>query len=61
LRRRGVGWDAIGFMAAVFTLTRFGRNQPITDDVERLLGRPPRSLSTFLADTAWRWCERART
>ncbi|WP_333892346.1 NmrA family NAD(P)-binding protein [Mycolicibacterium gadium] len=61
LRHRGVGWDTIGFMAAVYTLTRFGRNQPITGDVERLLGRPPRSLSNFLADSAWRWHERAWT
>lgn len=61
LRRRGVGWDTIGFMAAVYTLTRFGRNQPITDDVQRLLGRPPRPLSVFLADNAWRWRDRAWT
>ncbi|WP_197503439.1 NmrA family NAD(P)-binding protein [Mycobacterium sp. E740] len=25
LRRRGVGWDTIGFMAAVYTLTRLGQ------------------------------------
>ncbi|MCG5431540.1 NmrA family NAD(P)-binding protein [Mycobacterium sp. MYCO198283] len=55
LRRRGVGWDTIGFMSAVYTLTRLGRNQPITDEVQRLLGRPPRSLDAFLDDTAWRW------
>jgi hypothetical protein len=42
LRRRGVGWDSIGFMSAVYTLTRFGANQPITGEVATLLGRPPR-------------------
>ncbi|WP_328353666.1 NAD(P)H-binding protein [Mycobacterium sp. NBC_00419] len=61
LHRRGVGWDAIAFMAAVYTLTRLGRNQPITDEVEQLLGRPPRSLEVFLQDSAWRWEQRAWT
>lgn len=61
LRRRGVGWHAIGFMAAVYTLTKFGRNQPVTNDVQRLLGRPPRSLHEFLVDTAWRWRDQAWT
>lgn len=55
LRRRGVGWDTIGFMSAVYTLTRFGLNQQVTDEVRRLLGRPPRTLEEFLADSAWRW------
>ncbi|MFZ0834534.1 MAG: NmrA family NAD(P)-binding protein [Mycobacterium sp.] len=55
LRRRGVGWDTIGFMSAVYTLTRLGRNQPITDELGRLLGRPPRTLEEFLRDSAWRW------
>lgn len=61
LRRRGVGWDVIGFMAAVYTLTRLGRNQPITNDVQRLLLRPPRAVVEFLRDSAWRWEQRAWT
>lgn len=61
LHRRGVGWDSIGFMAAVYTLTRLGRNQPITDDVADLLNRPPRTLDQFLRDSAWRWKQRAWT
>ena len=60
LRGRDVGWDSIGFMSAVYTLTRLGQNQQITDEV-RLLGRPPRTLSEFVEDSAWRWCERAWT
>ena len=60
LRARGVGWDSIGFMSAVYTLTRLGQNQQITDEV-RLLGRPPRTLSEFVEDSAWRWRERAWT
>ena len=61
LRRRGAGWDAIGSMAAVYTLTRLGQNQPITDEVRQLLGRPPRPLEQFLSDSAWRWQRRAWT
>lgn len=58
LHRRGVGWDSIGFMSAVYTLTRLGQNQQITGDVQRLLGRAPRSLTDFLHDSAWRWHQR---
>ncbi|MBJ7337046.1 NmrA family NAD(P)-binding protein [Mycolicibacterium sp.] len=61
LRARGVGWDTIGFMSAVYTLTRVGANQQITDDVQRLLGRPPRTLREFLHDSAWRWHQRSWT
>lgn len=61
LRRRGVGWDTIGFMSAVYTLTRLGQNQPITDEVEQLLGRPARTLGEFLRDSAWRWRDQAWT
>ncbi len=61
LRARGVGWDTIGFMSAVYTLTRVGANQQITDDVQRLLGRPPRTLREFLHDNSWRWHQRSWT
>lgn len=61
LRQRHVGWDAIGFMAIVYTLTRFGQNQPVTDEVAHLLGREPRTLAQFLGHSAWRWREQAWT
>lgn len=61
LRKRGVGWDTVGFMCAVYTLTRLGANQPLTDDVGRLLGRAPRTLTEFVRDNARRWRERAWT
>ncbi len=61
LRQREVGWDTVGFMCAVYTLTKLGFNQQVTDDVARLLGRPPRTLSSFLEDSAWRWTDRAWT
>jgi len=61
LRRRGVGWDSIGFMSAVYTLTRLRQNQLITDEVERLLRRPPGTLAKFPHDSAWRWRDGAWT
>ncbi|GGM93594.1 NmrA family transcriptional regulator [Lentzea pudingi] len=61
LRRRGVGWDSIGFMAAVYTATRLGLNQPATDEVRTLLGEEPTPLRRFLDDSAWRWRDRRWT
>jgi uncharacterized protein YbjT (DUF2867 family) len=61
LRRRGVGWDTVGFMSAVYTLTKLNQNQPITDEIEQLLGRPPRTLREYLEQNAWRWPEHAWT
>lgn len=61
LQRRGVRWDTVAFMSVVYTLTRLNFNQPITDDVARLLGRPPRTLRQFLAESAWRWHDRSWT
>ena len=61
LRRRGVGWDAIGFMLGVYALARRGRNDVRSDDLERLLGRPPRDVHDWARDAAWRFHERAWT
>lgn len=61
LRRREVGWDTVGFMCAVYTLTKLGLNQQVTDDVQQMLGRAPRTLSTFLEESTWRWTDRAWT
>lgn len=61
LRRRGVGWDSVGFMAAVYTATRLGLNQPITGEVQQLLGQEPTTLRRFLDDSAWRWRDRRWT
>jgi uncharacterized protein YbjT (DUF2867 family) len=61
LVRRRVGWDSILFMTIVYSLTRAGRNEPMTDDLERLLGRPPRDLRAWAEDARWRWEQRAWT
>jgi hypothetical protein len=34
-----VTWDTLTFMSIVYTLTRFGKNAPMSDDLPRLLGR----------------------
>ncbi len=61
LHRRGVGIDTIAFMSGVYTLTRLGRNEPVTDELAGLLGRPPRTLREFAADYAWRFEARTWT
>jgi uncharacterized protein YbjT (DUF2867 family) len=55
LRRRGVGLDTLAFMTGVYLLTRLGRNEPVTDDLPRLLGRPGRTFAEFARDQRWRW------
>lgn len=55
LRRRGVGWDTIAFMSGVYLLTRLGRNEPVTDELPRLLGRPGRTFAEFARQEQWRW------
>jgi uncharacterized protein YbjT (DUF2867 family) len=38
--------------AVVYTTARLGLAARVTDDAERILGRPPRSLTTFVSDHA---------
>lgn len=45
-----VTWDTLLFMTIVYSLTRFGRNAPLTDTLGRLLGRPPRTMAQFIHD-----------
>lgn len=61
LRRRGVGVDTLAFMSVVYGLTRLGRNEPVTDELPALLGRPPRTLRDFAADYRPRFEARAWT
>ncbi|WP_459194411.1 SDR family oxidoreductase [Halosimplex sp. J119] len=46
---------SLGFaltMAGIYTTARLGLAGRVTDDVERVLGRPPRDLETFVTDHA---------
>ncbi|GAA4038272.1 NmrA family NAD(P)-binding protein [Nonomuraea soli] len=59
LARRGVSWDTLLFMTIVYTLTRIGRNEPRTDELARLLGRPATSFSQWARDYRPRFEARA--
>lgn len=48
--RRGVPLGMVAFMLAEYSVVRLGRSGRTTDTVERVLGRPPRSMRTFVAD-----------
>lgn len=54
---RAVGRDRafILVMAGIYTTTRLGMADTITDDARRLLGRPPRTLRTFIDDYRAVW------
>jgi uncharacterized protein YbjT (DUF2867 family) len=45
-----VTWDTLFFMSIVYTLTRFGKNAPLSDTLPRLLGRPARTMRDFVRD-----------
>ncbi|MEW2443702.1 NmrA family NAD(P)-binding protein [Micromonospora marina] len=61
LRQRGVPRDVRFFMTIVYTLTRTGRNEPLTDDLAQLLGRRPTSFAEFARSYRDRWTNRAWT
>lgn len=53
--RRGVRLDVLAFMTLVYTLTRRGKNEPVTGDLAAELGHPGTSLRQFAEDYRWRW------
>lgn len=61
LTRRGVTWDTLLFMSIVYTLTRTGRNEPLTDELPELLGRPATTFPQWAADYRDRFETRAWT
>jgi uncharacterized protein YbjT (DUF2867 family) len=48
----GAGPDEIALLSYLFTEVLDGRNESVTDGVERALGRPPRDFAGYAADTA---------
>ncbi|MFC7044185.1 SDR family oxidoreductase [Halobacteriaceae archaeon GCM10025711] len=50
--RRGVPASLVAFMVLEYSVVRLGRSGRTTDDVESVLGRPPRSLRQFVRDHA---------
>lgn len=53
--RGGTPLPFVGVMTAIYMTTRMGMADTITDDVPRLLGRPPRTLEQFIKDNADVW------
>jgi uncharacterized protein YbjT (DUF2867 family)/glyoxylase-like metal-dependent hydrolase (beta-lactamase superfamily II) len=49
---RGVPLSLVAFMTVEYSAVRLGRSGRTTDDVEGVLGRPPRSMRQFVADHA---------
>lgn len=49
---RGSSFGYAVTMAGIYTTARLGLAGRVTDDVERVLGRPPRTLTTYVADHA---------
>lgn len=54
-RSQGVPWAFILVMIGIYSVARFGAAGRVTNDVERLLGRPPISLRTFIQDHRQVW------
>ncbi|MFP4643349.1 MAG: NmrA family NAD(P)-binding protein [Spirochaetales bacterium] len=54
-RRRGDSWKQAAVMAMLYTITRFGNAAGVTNDISRVLGRPPRKLAEFAADYRDYW------
>lgn len=54
-RRQGVQRKFALVMVALYTATRFGSGEKVSDDVEHLLGRPPTSMRRFVEDYAEVW------
>lgn len=55
MRRRGHAAGRVLVMIALYTVCRLGMASRVTDETERLLGRPPRSFREFAADHADVW------
>lgn len=58
VRERLAAGDDLPFalgMAGGYTAVRLGRADPVTDTVERVLGRPPRTLRDFAEDYRAAW------
>ena len=54
-RREGAAWPFALVMAGIYTATRLGLADRVTDTVERVLARPPRTLRAFAEDYRSAW------
>lgn len=59
LERSGADPFRISYLMDLVTDAAEGGYSPVTDDVERILGRPPRTLAAYVAEHADYWKENA--
>jgi uncharacterized protein YbjT (DUF2867 family) len=52
MHRQGKPWVFVALMCGIYTTARLGLAGRVTDDCQELLGRPPRSMRTFVTDYA---------
>jgi uncharacterized protein YbjT (DUF2867 family) len=55
LRRRGLPWGQVAVQAILHVGLRFGQAEAVDPTLERLLGRPGRSLADYVRDHAGLW------
>ena len=53
--KKGIPWAMNLVMTVIFTTTRFGAAEKITEDVEKILGRQPISFEQFAKDHVKLW------
>ena len=58
MRARGHPHAQVAVMLALYTSCRLGLAAHVSDDLERLLGRPPRDVHAFARDAAPAWAPR---
>lgn len=51
-RARGLSWGFVLTMVGIYTTARLGLAGQVSDDVDRVLGRPPRSVADFATANA---------
>lgn len=55
MHKRGHPWGYVGVMSGIYMTTRFGMAATVTDEIGRLLGRPPLTVRQFVEDYAQLW------
>ncbi len=55
MRGQGHPWPFVLVMTGIYLTARVGLAETVTDDLERVLGRPPTSMRTFIQDYRARW------
>ncbi len=55
LRKEGHPWGYVGVVSALYTVCRLGLADTVTDELERLLGRPPTGFREFVQDYREVW------